>query len=1628
MPRLPFPQLLEHLAKLFTRHRRHGQLPASRRARHCLCLEHLEDRLAPATLTVNTTLDESSSTDGTLSLRMAILSINQGGDVQGATHVGSYGSNDTILFDIPMTDPGYNSAAGAYTIKLNPTLGQLPLSQNVAIEGPGANQLAVSGNNASSVFGVAPGVTATLSGLTIENGQGGSGGGIDNEGGMLTVSNCTLSGNSATSGGGICNSGTLTVNNSTLSGNSALGSGGGIYNAGTLNLSNSTLYGNSAGASGGGLYFASGPSVLTNDTITDNVCNSSGADSSGGGIAGPFMDSSVHNSPGTTLNNTIVAGNFNGTSGGIADDVTGTVDSASASNLIGTVSTVSSGDLQDGVNGNRVGGADPGLAPLADYGGPTQTVALLPGSPALGAGSVALAVDANGNPLLTDQRGFGYLRTVNNGTTIDIGAYQFQPTLSTQEFLEGVVNGPLPTDPNTGNPTAVLSLDTQDQANAFLSVFSSTNQTPLQPPAGATGPIDVSVSLASGIQLNEANLSIPAGFRVSINGGTWIGGSPALTLSSGDLTVTNATFQNDTDAPTILVTGGNLELRNDLVESSTGFADAAISVTGGSLDLGTATDPGGNTINVKGTGTWFQNATSSPILFSGDTFEINGTAQSVVTWTGADDNGEWDDPNNWQDSQGNARLPGPSDVALITQSGITVAHDENVDDSVASVQSQAALDLSGGLLSIANASTISNALTLSDGGLTIMSDLTITGTADLMGSFLAPLDPNRGDAGTVSGSGTLYLDGGTAANPNVISNATLILDCPVVNNGSAQIDATVYLGSTATLTNGVGATVAIQDAASIQLSPDLINSIMPPPGETFTLISNQGSITGAFAGLPEGAVFNVSGYQFQISYAGGSDHQDVTLTVVAPTVHVAANLNAAAGPDTVNLTLTTMDLIPADQSADFSYAINWGDGSTLQTLSGPGSGTNPSWTYGSDGVYVVSVTATDVDGAVSQTATALVVVSTAANDQISLSGSTAGQVQLAVNSQPGASGTYSPTDLVYVSGQEVSGSDTYTVNFGSTLTTPIYLFGGGASGDTLVVNGDHSSTNVITKTLGQITWGNPVTETVYRSGILNTTINANGTSNNYVNDPGGNTIINGGPGANTITITAATGNGVVINGGPSSNNYVIDLGSLTAPVAIQNGNAGAANNLTVNGAAGDNTITASGNQVTEGSQTITVTAPLTSAAIDGGSGNNQITVSNLTVPVQTLSLTGSGNDTFTLDNLGTDVGSLAITGSPTGTNQVQVQGSLPPLSTASWAVTTTTLASSAAHNTSLYGQMVTFTATVSANGSGAGTPTGSVDFFDTTTNTDLGTVNLSGGSASLTTANLAAGENAITATYSGAGNFLGSTATPLHQQASAGIILLDPTGQGALTDTGNGNVDVQGGAIVVDSSNSAAVVVSGNGDLKAPLLDVNGGTSTTGNGKIVGQVQSGSAADPLASLAAPDPSSLTVQSTSRLSISGNQTVTLNPGVYVGGIQIGDNAQVTLKSGIYYVEGGGFSVSGNGSVTDLGKGVLIYNAPRSASETISLTGNGKVNLSPMASGPYQGITLFQDRNSTAPITVTGNGNLDITGAIYAAHALLNVTANADVDAQGNPLDSVGLALIVYDLKISGNGDFSVNVPS
>jgi hypothetical protein len=213
------------------------------------------------------------------------------------------------------------------------------------------------------------------------------------------VSNSTLSGNHAagTLGGGIFNYGTVSVSKSTLSGNFAGMWGGGIYNSeiGTVTVSNSTFSDNRAGTFGGGIFnawttgggiFPSGPVTVINSTFAGNSAMQAGGIFNGGGRTLTLLNTIVANSP--TGNNCY---------GAITDG---------GGNLSYLDATC------PGIN------ADPMLGPLQNNGGPTETMAILPGSAAIDAANDAICAAAPVNGL--DQRGI----VRPQGAHCDIGAYE----------------------------------------------------------------------------------------------------------------------------------------------------------------------------------------------------------------------------------------------------------------------------------------------------------------------------------------------------------------------------------------------------------------------------------------------------------------------------------------------------------------------------------------------------------------------------------------------------------------------------------------------------------------------------------------------------------------------------------------------------------------------------------------------------------------------------------------------------------------------------------------------------------------------------------------------------------------------------------------------------------------------------------------------------------------------------------------------------------------------------------------------------------------------------------------------------------------------------------------------------
>jgi hypothetical protein len=320
----------------------------------------------------------------------------------------------------------YNDLHGTLTVS-NSTLSGSSANEGGGISNEGTltvSDSTLSGNSATGTYGEGGGggiynwnrgtltVNDSILSSNSSTGRDGGGGGIFNEFGTLTVNDSTLSSNAATSGGayaggGAINNygGTLTVSNSTLTGNSVTADGGGIYNQGTLTVSSCTLAGNSANGSGGGIYnHYQGTLTISNSTLAGNRTGFYG-----GGLSVLFGSL-------PSLRNTLIAENFFGAQ---LSDVDGRLNPAGAYNLIGDGTGMTG--LTNGVNGNQVGSAsapiDPLLGPLQGNGGPTQTMALLPGSPAIDAGDNADAPD-------WDQRGPGYPRIVNG--IIDIGAFEVQ--------------------------------------------------------------------------------------------------------------------------------------------------------------------------------------------------------------------------------------------------------------------------------------------------------------------------------------------------------------------------------------------------------------------------------------------------------------------------------------------------------------------------------------------------------------------------------------------------------------------------------------------------------------------------------------------------------------------------------------------------------------------------------------------------------------------------------------------------------------------------------------------------------------------------------------------------------------------------------------------------------------------------------------------------------------------------------------------------------------------------------------------------------------------------------------------------------------------------------------------------
>ena len=487
---------------------------------------------------VVTTLADEQNTNGQCSLREALINANnnnQSGSTDCAAGIGV----DTISFSV------------TGTINLSSALPDI--AESLTIKGPGANLLTVRRDTGGDyrIFNIPNGgLSIAISGLTISNGKasvGNFGGGISSLS-NLALTNCALVNNEAAgfgSGGGVSlrfADGSFT--GCTFNGNVALIAGAGIHFLGdsghTLTLTNCTLSGNMVPTGvGGGIFNASfsGSSILevSNSTIANNVA------AQGGGI---FTRTSGAGTTATTrLRSTIVANN---SLPNLATDMLNGGGPATVTSRGYNLTSDGGGGFLNGT-GDLLN-TNPLLAALGNYGGPTQTHALLAGSPALDKGNSA--------GLATDQRGVGRpvddpgLPNATGGDGADIGAFErsalavvsaanFKGAPLAQEsivsaFGENLTTG---TAANSGLPlpltlvnTSVLVRDAANMSRAASLFFVSPGQLNFQIPLGTSiGAATLSI-VRDGNLVASTNTTIsavePALFTANANGA----GVPAAIL------------------------------------------------------------------------------------------------------------------------------------------------------------------------------------------------------------------------------------------------------------------------------------------------------------------------------------------------------------------------------------------------------------------------------------------------------------------------------------------------------------------------------------------------------------------------------------------------------------------------------------------------------------------------------------------------------------------------------------------------------------------------------------------------------------------------------------------------------------------------------------------------------------------------------------------------------------------------------------------------------------------------------------------------------------------------------------------------------------------------------------------
>jgi autotransporter-associated beta strand protein len=557
-------------------------------------------------------------------------------------------------------------------------------------------------------------------------------------------------------------------------------------------------------------------------------------------------------------------------------------------------------------------------------------------------------------------------------------------------------------------------------------------------------------------------------------------------------------------------------------------------------------------------------------------------------------------------------------------------------------------------------------------------------------------------------------------------------------------------------------------------------------GDRFTLLSNgaNSAVTGTFKGLAEGANLTLNGQRFQLSYLGGQGH-DVVLTHIrdTTTTTLVADTNPSVFGQTVMFTATV---------AGAALGANAPTGAVTFLLDGSiplGTGSLSSGRAG------VTTSALDVG---SHTITAMY------SGDGSFTSSTSTPLSETIN-QANATVAVSSSAAAAVYGQPVTltaAVQAASPGMGVPSGTVMFLDGANALGTGSLQGG---SATLVSSALGI---GNHTITAVY-SGDDHFMAGTSPAMTQTMNQAGSNTVVRSSLSSTVygqpVTFTAAVSAATPASGTPSGSVTLLD-GSDTLGTATLNGGTASFTAPSLN--AGSHTITATysgdsnftGSTSTAATQTVkqansnlalssssrsvfgqavTFTATLSVPAPGAGTPSGTISFLDGSTTLGTAAL-NNGSATWTSAAL--SVGTHTITAAYGGDSNFNTSASTALTQTVAQAGSNVTFSSSG--SPTAYGQVATFTATVSASAPGAGVPSGPVTFLDGTNM--LGTVTLNSGSAAFTAPTLSAGTHTITAVYNGDADFTGGTSLAVTQMvnpANTNLAVSPPTASANLGQT-----------------------------------------------------------------------------------------------------------------------------------------------------------------------------------------------------------------------------------------------------